>query len=66
KKGMLCMNCSPILLCAINFWFRCAKTNQFYWKHPYNEFLSNLYNKWNIPNCDQSNIAKSYSLRPTI
>lgn len=36
-----------------------STTNRFYWKHSSNEFPGNLYSKWNIQNCDQSNIAKS-------
>ena len=40
------------ILCIrkINFWFPYAEANHFYWKQFYNEFRTNLHNKWNIPN----------------
>ena len=33
------------------------RTNYFYWKHSSNEFPGNFYSKWNIHNCNQSNIG---------
>ena len=37
-----------------------TRTHYFCWKYSSNDFFGNFYSKWNIQNCNQTNIANRF------